>query len=62
LLAVVGDLFAAGAGATSETINWAIFYLARHLEAQDKFQAEIDAVIGRGRTPQLFDRSRCNLK
>jgi cytochrome P450 len=58
LVAVVGDMFAAGAGASSETINWAILYLSTRSDVQGKLQSEIDSVIGKNRLPSLSDRNR----
>ena len=56
MLAIIGDLFAAGAETTSTTMNWSVLYLAVFPEAQRKLQEEIDRVIGQSKLPSLADR------
>ncbi|NXN45078.1 CP2DH protein, partial [Rhinoptilus africanus] len=53
---VTADLFAAGSETTSTTLRWAILYMLLHPEIQSKVQAEIDKVIGRGRSPTMKDQ------
>jgi len=40
----------------SSTLTWALLYLSRNPSVQKKFQAEIDAVVGRSRLPSLTDK------
>ncbi|CAG7724124.1 unnamed protein product [Allacma fusca] len=52
------DLFVAGAETTSTTLTWLFAYMATYPEIQEKFQKELDDVIGRERLPALSDRSK----
>jgi hypothetical protein len=47
-----------GAETTSTTLLWAIRYLTQNPRVQRKVQAEIDSVIGRGRTPSRDDKTK----
>ncbi|CAL1592858.1 unnamed protein product [Knipowitschia caucasica] len=51
------DLFLAGTETTSTTLQWALIYLIKHPEVQEKVQAEIDRVIGQNRLPTMGDRA-----
>uniref|UniRef100_A0A8C6USY1 Cytochrome P450, family 2, subfamily N, polypeptide 13 n=1 Tax=Neogobius melanostomus TaxID=47308 RepID=A0A8C6USY1_9GOBI len=51
------DLFLAGTETTSTTLQWALIYLIKHPEVQEKVQAEIDRVIGQSRLPTMADRA-----
>ncbi|XP_056132348.1 cytochrome P450 2J4-like [Lampris incognitus] len=51
------DLFAAGSETTSTTLRWALLYMAKYPDVQEKVQAEIDRVIGSSRQPSMMDRA-----
>ncbi|XP_056271588.1 cytochrome P450 2J6-like [Pseudoliparis swirei] len=50
------DMFQAGSETTSTTLLWALVFLIKFPEVQDKVQAEIDGVIGRTRQPSMGAR------
>ena len=43
------DLFIGGSETTSTVLTWAVLYMAREPEVQQRVQAEIDNIVGRGR-------------
>uniref|UniRef100_H2ZKY7 Uncharacterized protein n=1 Tax=Ciona savignyi TaxID=51511 RepID=H2ZKY7_CIOSA len=47
LLYFLKDIFVAGTETSTSTIIWALYYLIRHPEIQDKVHREIDAELGR---------------
>ncbi|XP_034085742.1 cytochrome P450 2J5-like [Gymnodraco acuticeps] len=51
------DLFVAGTETTSTTLLWALVYLIKNPDVQDKVQTEIDRVIGHNRQPSMADRT-----
>lgn len=53
---VLMDFWLAGMETTATTLKWAIVLLVAHPEIQAKVQAEIDAVIGRDRSPNMSDK------
>ncbi|XP_014675038.1 PREDICTED: cytochrome P450 18a1-like [Priapulus caudatus] len=50
------DLFSAGFDSTVSTLMWALLYLIKHPEVQERIQADIDRVVGQGRMVRLQDR------
>ncbi|XP_070764585.1 cytochrome P450 2J6-like [Enoplosus armatus] len=50
------DLFMAGTETTSTTLLWALVFLIKNPDINDKVQAEIDRVIGHTRQPSMADR------
>ena len=46
----------AGAETTSNTLGFCIMFLLKHPGVQQRAQAELDRVVGRGRDPSLQDR------
>ncbi|TDH08111.1 hypothetical protein EPR50_G00094430 [Perca flavescens] len=50
------DLFLAGSETTSTTLLWALVFLIKNPDIQNKVQAEIDRVIGQTRLPRMADR------
>lgn len=50
------DLFLAGTETTATTLQWALVYLIKHPDVQEKVHAEIDRVIGQSRLPTMADR------
>ncbi|XP_054646489.1 cytochrome P450 2J6-like [Dunckerocampus dactyliophorus] len=51
------DLFLAGTETTASTLQWALIYLIKNPDVQEKVHAEIDQVIGRTRLPTMADRA-----
>ena len=58
LLAVIADLFGAGSETTSLTLSWAVLYLSKFREIQNKLQEELDNVVGKSRQVSLADRPK----
>lgn len=56
LKAVMVDLFFAGSETTSSTLSWAIIFLIRHPEVQQKVRAEVLQVIGPEGVPSISHR------
>lgn len=50
------DLFLAGTETTSVTLRWAILYMAKYTDIQEKVQEEIDREIGHARQPLMENR------
>ena len=55
LLVSLLDLFGAGSETTSKTLSWAVVYMLRYPEVQEKVQEELDRVVGRDRSPTMED-------
>ncbi|KAG2461215.1 cytochrome P450 2J6-like [Polypterus senegalus] len=51
------DLFVAGTETTSTTLRWALLYMMKYRDVQEKVQKEIDAVLGRDQPPSMQDRN-----
>ncbi|XP_030626556.1 cytochrome P450 2J2 [Chanos chanos] len=51
------DLFLAGTETTSTTLLWAMVFMIKNPEIQEKVQAEIDRVIGQSRQPSMADKA-----
>ncbi|KAJ1287832.1 hypothetical protein BS78_02G041100 [Paspalum vaginatum] len=56
--ALLLNLFTAGTDTTSSTVEWAMAELIRHPDVLAKAQAEMDAVVGRGRLVSEADLPR----
>jgi cytochrome P450 family 2 subfamily J len=50
------DLFVAGTETTSSTLSFALLFMTREQEMQDRVRAEIHDVLGRDRFPESSDR------
>uniref|UniRef100_A0A8C2I044 Protein-glutamine gamma-glutamyltransferase K-like n=2 Tax=Cyprinus carpio TaxID=7962 RepID=A0A8C2I044_CYPCA len=57
LMYCVVDLFGAGTETTSNTLRWALLFMIKYPEVQEKVQSEIDQVIGQARQPLMDDRT-----
>jgi cytochrome P450 family 2 subfamily J len=53
---VLADLFIAGSETTSTMLTWAVLFMAKYPEIQNKVQAELDQVCGT-QTPSYTDRT-----
>ncbi|XP_063771214.1 cytochrome P450 2K1-like [Pseudophryne corroboree] len=57
LIALVGNLFAAGMETTTTTLRWGLLLMMKYPEIQKKVQKEIDSVIGSAQ-PQMEHRKQ----
>lgn len=55
LIQIMNDLFSAGLETVTSTLEWAVLFLIRHPEIQEKIYQEVTAVVGTEKTPQLED-------
>lgn len=53
---VIVDLFLAGGETTGTSLDWALLYMIRYPDIQEKCQAEIDKVVGTNRSVKLSDK------
>ncbi|XP_033641368.1 cytochrome P450 2J6-like [Asterias rubens] len=60
LVGTIANLFAAGSGTTSGTLQWCLYYMMTYPDIQKRVQAEIDDVVGRNRLPRLADKPELN--
>ncbi|KAJ8378492.1 hypothetical protein AAFF_G00239560 [Aldrovandia affinis] len=51
------DLFLAGTETTFTTLRWALLFMIKYPDIQEKVQAEIDRAIGPSRLPSLVDKA-----
>jgi len=58
MLSIVFDLFVAGSDTTSTTLRWAILFLARHPEVQEKMYKEIRDQVGVSQLPGYAERTK----
>ena len=56
LLMSIHNLFEAGTETTATTITWAVIYLIRHPDIQERVHAEIVSVLGSQRLPTMADK------
>ncbi|CAG7828056.1 unnamed protein product [Allacma fusca] len=52
------NLFQAGSETTATTLLWAIFFLSKFPEVQQKLHDEIQQIVGSGRLPSRADRAK----
>lgn len=57
LLSICLDFFQAGTETTSNTLSFGLMYMIHNRRVCDQVQAELDAVIGQKRFPNLQDRT-----
>ncbi|KAJ3595294.1 hypothetical protein NHX12_004598 [Muraenolepis orangiensis] len=58
LIFSVGELIIAGTETTTNTLRWAMLYLALYPNIQERVHGEIDSVLANGRAPSLEDKQR----
>lgn len=52
------DFYLAGMETTTTTLRWAMLYMAKYPEVQDKLRAEIAREVGFSRLPTMNDKLR----
>ncbi|XP_059161776.1 cytochrome P450 2U1-like [Physella acuta] len=60
LIKIVVEIFGAGFETSSSTILWCVLFILHNPHVQEKIHQELDAVVGRERTPNMQDKP--NLK
>ncbi|GMR50295.1 hypothetical protein PMAYCL1PPCAC_20490, partial [Pristionchus mayeri] len=58
LIGTCCDFFDAGMETTTTTLRWAMLFLAKHQDVQDKLRAEILEVVGTKRLPEMTDQPK----
>ncbi|XP_072321513.1 vitamin D 25-hydroxylase [Eucyclogobius newberryi] len=58
LIYSVGELIIAGTETTTNTLRWAMLYMALYPNIQERVHREIDSVLTNGRTPTLDDKHK----
>ncbi|CAB1339270.1 unnamed protein product [Coregonus sp. 'balchen'] len=58
LIHSVGELIIAGTETTTNTLRWAMLYMALYPNIQEKVHKEINSVMGSGKSPTLEDKQR----
>ncbi|XP_075877998.1 vitamin D 25-hydroxylase [Nelusetta ayraudi] len=58
LIYSVGELIIAGTETTTNTLRWAMLYMALYPNIQERVHREIDSVLANGRMPTLEDKQR----
>uniref|UniRef100_A0AAV2LGL6 Cytochrome P450 2U1 n=1 Tax=Knipowitschia caucasica TaxID=637954 RepID=A0AAV2LGL6_KNICA len=56
LFYIIGDLFIAGTDTTTNSVLWILLYMVLYPNIQEQVQKEIDATIGRHRSPSMTDK------
>ena len=56
LRSVLLDMLFAGSETTSTALNWAVLFMIKYPDVQNRIQLELDQVVGRSRLPQIEDR------
>ncbi|GMS92951.1 hypothetical protein PENTCL1PPCAC_15125, partial [Pristionchus entomophagus] len=56
LMATCADFFMGGQETTTTTLRWAMLLFAKHPVIQDKMRAEVHAVVGKDRIPEIADQ------
>jgi len=51
------DLFIAGVETTTTSLTWAIYFMVKHPEIQERVQRELDENLGRDKMPRLSDKA-----
>merc|ERR1719273_2783293 len=52
------DLFLAGSETTSTTLTWAMLYMARYPDVQERVQKDLDSIVDTEALPSLQDRAK----
>ncbi|XP_061924071.1 vitamin D 25-hydroxylase isoform X1 [Entelurus aequoreus] len=58
LIYSVGELIIAGTETTTNTLRWAMLYMALYPNIQERVHREIDSVLANGRAPSLEDKHK----